>query len=108
MKRKTLGENDDNLARHHANSPRAGDRDKWFDAIAPVGNLKPNGYSLHDMVGDVWEWYQDWCDNREQYRVLRGGSWDSYTGNPRVAYRSYSNPNHSRDSESRFRCVSRL
>jgi formylglycine-generating enzyme len=67
---------------------------------SPVGSFSANGYALHDMSGNVWEWCWDQfgsypagaqTDPRGaasgSYRVRRGGSWFNGAVSCRVAFR---------------------
>jgi len=39
--------------------------DGW-EGTSPVGTYPPNGYGIHDMIGNVWEWTDDWYRPRHQ------------------------------------------
>ncbi|MDH5739383.1 MAG: formylglycine-generating enzyme family protein [Nitrospira sp.] len=72
---------------------------------AEVGTKRANGFQLHDLSGNVWEWVEDcWHDNYLQapadglawmeanngncaLRVLRGGSWSNKPVNLRASFR---------------------
>jgi formylglycine-generating enzyme required for sulfatase activity len=89
--------------------------------LSPVDayELGKSPYGVYDLAGNAWEWVRDWYDGEyyrkspernpvndaeAQYRVVRGGSWDSDPSFLRASYRGWREP-ESRTHFVGFRCV---
>ena len=55
--------------------------------VRPVGQKEPNAWGLHDMLGNVWQWTNDWFDAEQKQRALRGGAWDTEASKVEVSLR---------------------
>ena len=93
-----------------------------YAGTSPVGTYPPNGYGLHDMIGNVWEWTLDeyrrtslsqspCCTTATSAintpRVIKGGSFlcaENYCQRYRPAARHPQDPDTS-TSHIGFRCV---
>ena len=76
-----------------------------FLATAPVNSFAPNGFGLYNMVGNVWEWCQDWFSPDYHLRASRDnpqgppkGSAKVTRGGSYLCHASYCN---------RYRCSAR-
>ncbi len=83
----------------------------------PVALKQANAWGLYDMLGNVWEWCEDYWEDyslepqlnpvgtaKSNSHVSRGGSWRGYARGIRAAYRHQRVPNLSENYQG-FRCL---
>jgi formylglycine-generating enzyme required for sulfatase activity len=62
--------------KHMANTwqgefPHQNRNEDGFARTSPVTAFPPNGYGVHDMIGNVWEWTADWYAPRHEADALK-------------------------------------
>lgn len=93
------------LANYEGDIPfGAGSEGIFREQTTDVGSFPPNAFGLYEMHGNVWDWCADswlynyqcalsdgraWNDQYNQYRLLRGGSWQNLPHYCRSACRYY-------------------
>ena len=85
----------------------SGQKGRYLGGKVQVGSYAPNAFGLYDVHGNVWELVQDcyndsyagapadgraWTSGDCEKRVIRGGSWSSFPGGIRSAWRNWVEP----------------
>jgi len=96
---------------------RANTSESGLKQTAPAGSFKEDvsEYGVHDLGGNISEWVEEWFapypgnpmtsyEERNKYRVLRGGSWDYAHSIANGYHRQYAIP-QSQMTAIGFRCV---
>ena len=55
-----------------ANFPLQNLHEDGYERTSPVTAFPPNGYGVHDMIGNVWEWTADWYSPEARGRRAEG------------------------------------
>lgn len=94
------------VARHNLPAER-------YDFSAPVALFPPNGYGLHDVAGNVWEWtasehrptHDTEPSGEYDLRTIKGGGWDNNIRRLRVSERAALSRAGRHNLYVGFRCV---
>ena len=97
----------DEIGQNNCNCEGSGS--EWSaKSASPVNSFRPNAFGLYDMLGNAWEWVEDvWHEDYDgapsdgtawkyggnrQWRVIRGGCWDSDPRDARAPLRLWIEP----------------
>lgn len=97
----------DEIGQNNCNCEGSGS--EWSaQSASPVNSFRPNAFGLYDMLGNAWEWVEDvWHEDYDgapndgtawkyggnrQWRVIRGGCWDSDPRDARAPLRLWIEP----------------
>ncbi len=112
----------DEIAWYRGNSGGQSLNEKVY-GMHEVGQKRANGFGLYDMLGNVWEWVNDWYSPNYYHtspsqdpagpesgteRVLRGESWFNNASDIGVSGRSRDEPSGRESGYAGFRCVGRV
>ena len=88
--------------------PQLNTEEDGWKGTAPVTEFPPSKFGHKNMIGNVWEWTQDWWSEEEVDKVKKGGSFmchKDYCYRYRCAARSQNTPDSSAHNLG-FRCAS--